>query len=65
LFACSEEKLPVLRLQIDGSTYEQDGVIDCGGIRKRKKAPSKRFRDEFGHPPSSTEESYPGNAGGL
>src|SRR6266480_8071719 len=36
-------------LRIDGNTYEQDVVIDCGEIRKRKKAPSKRFRDEFGH----------------
>jgi len=38
-------------VRIDGSTYEQDVVIDCGKIRKRKKAPSKRFRDEFGHTP--------------
>jgi hypothetical protein len=36
-------------LRIDGSTYEQDVVIDCGEIRKRKKGPSRRFRDEFGH----------------
>ena len=46
-------------LRIDGSTYEQDVVIDCGKIRKRKKAPSKRFRDEFGHTPLSIEEKIP------
>src|SRR5258707_13849035 len=46
-------------LRIDGSTYEQDVVIDCGEIRKRKKAPSKRFRDEFGHTPLSIEEKIP------
>ena len=46
-------------LRIDGSTYEQDVVIDCGKIRKRKKAPSRRFRDEFGHTPLSIEEKIP------
>ena len=46
-------------LRIDGSTYEQDVVIDRGEIRKRKKAPSKRFRDEFGHTPLSAEEKIP------
>ena len=38
-------------LQIGGSTYDQDVVIDRGEIRKRKKMPSKKFRDEFGHAP--------------
>ena len=28
-------------LRVDGSTYEQDVVIDRGEIRKRKKKPSK------------------------
>jgi hypothetical protein len=46
-------------LEIDGNTYEQDVVIDRGEIRKRKKAPSKRFRDEFGHTPLSLEEKIP------
>jgi hypothetical protein len=46
-------------LQIDGSTYEQDVVIDRGEIRKRKKKPSRKFRDEFGHTPVSTEETIP------
>ena len=46
-------------LRIDGSTYEQDVVIDRGEIRKRKKAPSKKFRDEFGHTPLSLEEKIP------
>jgi hypothetical protein len=31
-------------------------VIDRGEIRKRKKKPSKRFREEFGHTPLSVEE---------
>jgi hypothetical protein len=46
-------------IQIDGSTYEHDVVIDRGEVRKRKKAPSQRFRDEFGHTPLSLEEKIP------
>jgi hypothetical protein len=46
-------------LRIDGSTYEQEVVIDRGEIRKRKKAASKRFRDESGHTPLSIEEKIP------
>ena len=46
-------------VRIDGSTYEQDVVIDRGKVRKRKKAPSKKFRDEFGHTPLSVEEAIP------
>jgi hypothetical protein len=46
-------------LQIDGSTYEHDVVIDRGEIRKRKKSPSKQFRDNFGHTPLSIEEDIP------
>src|SRR5216117_693556 len=46
-------------IQIDGSTYEHDVVIDCGEISKRKKKPSKRFREEFGHTPLSVEEEIP------
>jgi hypothetical protein len=46
-------------LQIDGSTFEQDVVIDRGEIRKRRKMPSKKFRDDFGHTPLSIEEDIP------
>lgn len=46
-------------LRINGSTYEQDVVIDRGEVRKRKKAPSRKFRDEFGHTPLSIEEKIP------
>jgi hypothetical protein len=46
-------------LRVDGSTYEQDVVIDRGEIRKRKKTPSRKFRDEFGHTPLSLEEKIP------
>jgi hypothetical protein len=52
-------------IEIDGNTYEQDVVIDRGEIRKRKKAPSKRFRDEFGHTLCRSKKRYRGNAAGL
>jgi len=34
-------------------------VIDRGEITKRKKKPSKKFRDPFGHTPLSMEEKIP------
>jgi hypothetical protein len=46
-------------IRIDGITYEHDVVIDRGEIHKRKKKPSKKFRDEFGHTPLSIEEEIP------
>jgi len=38
------DNFPSAPLRIDGSTYEQDVVIDRGEIRKREKALSRRFR---------------------
>ena len=46
-------------IQIDGITYEHDVVIDRGEVRKRKKKPSRTFRDTFGHTPLSVEEQIP------
>jgi len=46
-------------IRIDGVTYEHDVVIDRGDVSKRKKKPSKKFRDEFGHTPVSIEEKIP------
>ncbi len=46
-------------IQIDGSTYEHDVVIDRGEISKRNKKPSKKFSEEFGHTPLSVEENIP------
>ena len=53
------DKVSFGTIRIDGSTYEQDVVIDRGEIRKRKKTPSKKFRDEFGHTPLPIEEKIP------
>jgi hypothetical protein len=46
-------------IRIDGTTYEHDVVIDRGHVRKRKKKPSKKYRDAFGHTPLSIEEDIP------
>ena len=53
------EKFSFGSIRIDGTTYEHDVVIDGGQIRKRKKKPSKKFRDAFGHTPLSVEEEIP------
>ena len=47
------------QIRIDGVEYGHDIVIDRGEIRKRKKKPSKKFRDSFGHTPLSLEEEIP------
>jgi len=46
-------------LRIDDSTFVHDVVIDRGEIRDRKKKPSKKFRDDFGHTPLSIGEDIP------
>jgi hypothetical protein len=46
-------------IRIDGVIYEHDVVIARGRVRKRKKKPSKPFRDAFGHTPLSIEEDIP------
>jgi hypothetical protein len=46
-------------IRIDGVAYEHDVVIDHGQVRKRKKQPSKKFRDRFSHTPISIDEDIP------
>jgi hypothetical protein len=46
-------------IRIDGITHEHDVIIDRGRVRKRKKKPSKKFRDDFGHTPLSIVEEIP------
>lgn len=46
-------------IRINGVTYEHDVLIDRGKVLKRKKKPSKKFRDAFGHTPLSIEEEIP------
>jgi hypothetical protein len=46
-------------IQIDGVAYDHDVVIEGSEVRKRKKKPSKKFREAFGHTPLSLEEDIP------
>lgn len=52
-------KLDFGSIVIDDLTFKHDVVIDCGKVRKRKKKPSKKFRDQFGHTPVSLDEKLP------
>ncbi len=57
--SCRFEAFSFGSIRIDGVTYEHDVLIDRGQVRKRKKKPSKKFREAFGHTPVSTEEAIP------
>ena len=46
-------------IRIGDKVYEHDVVIDRGRVGKRKKQPSKPFRDSFGHTPLSIQENIP------
>lgn len=52
-------------IEIDGTIYDHDIVIDRGHVRKRKKGPSKPFRGRFGHTPLSLAEDIPWRCGQL
>jgi len=46
-------------IEIEGQRYEHDVVIEAGAVRKRRKGPSKPFRDDFDHTPLSVLEDIP------
>ena len=46
-------------IEVEGKRYMHDVVIDGGKVRKRKKGPSKQFREKFGHTPLSAREEIP------
>ncbi len=46
-------------VRIDGHTYHHDVVIDRGRVRERRKGPSKRHRESYGHTPLSADEEIP------
>src|SRR2546430_12504288 len=45
--------------EVEEKRYTHDVVIDGGNVRKRKKGPSKQFREKFGHTPLSAGEKIP------
>lgn len=46
-------------IEIGGRRYPHDVVIERGEVRKRRKGPSKAFRDRYGHTPLSVDETIP------
>lgn len=46
-------------IEVDGKRYDADVVIERGHVRRRRKKPSKPYRDRFGHTPLSAEETIP------
>lgn len=46
-------------IEVDGTVYEHDIVIDRETVRKRRKGPSKRLRSSLGHTPLSASEDIP------
>jgi hypothetical protein len=46
-------------IEVDGQQHAYDIVIDRGEVRKRKKKPSKPYRNQFGHTPLSAGEQLP------
>jgi hypothetical protein len=46
-------------IEVGKKRYDYDVVIEAGKIRKRKKGPSKPYREQTGHTPLSIEEQIP------
>jgi hypothetical protein len=46
-------------VKVDGEKYSKDIVLDRGELRRRKKKPSREFREQFGHTPVSLREEIP------
>ncbi len=46
-------------IDIDGERYDYDIVIEQGKVQKRKKKPSKPYRERYGHTPLSAAEHIP------
>ena len=46
-------------IEVDGTTFDHDIVLDGDRIRKRRKGPSKGVRAEYGHTPLSAAEDIP------
>jgi hypothetical protein len=46
-------------IEVDGKSFDHDVVLEDRGVRKRKKGPSKAYRDRYGHTPLSVDEEIP------
>ena len=47
---------------IAGVRFDHDVLVERGRVRRRKKGPSKAYRDRFGHTPLSADEEIPWSA---
>jgi hypothetical protein len=52
-------------IDVEGRRYPHDVVIERGAVRKRRKRPSKPYRDVYGHTPLSVDEAIPWHKGRL
>jgi hypothetical protein len=52
-------------IDVEGRRYDHDVVIEAGRVRRRRKGPSKPYRDELGHTPLSADEELPWGGTGL
>jgi hypothetical protein len=57
--AMNAELLGFGELEVEGTRFDADVVIERGQVRRRRKKPSKPYRDRFGHTPLSADESIP------
>jgi Uncharacterized conserved protein len=46
-------------IEVGEKRYDYDVVIDGGKVSKRKKGPSKQYREQTGHTPLSLKEEIP------
>jgi hypothetical protein len=46
-------------IEIDGRRFRHDVVVDGEHVRKRRKGPSKVYRERYGHTPLSSDEAIP------
>jgi hypothetical protein len=46
-------------IEVEGTRYSYDLIIDAGHVARRKKKGSKAFRADFGHTPLSLAERIP------
>ena len=52
-------------VEIDGQRFTHDVVVEGGQVRKRRKGPSKAYRDSYGHTPLSADEEIPWSSARL
>jgi hypothetical protein len=46
-------------IEVEKQLYDHDVVIEAGKVSKRKKGPSKQYREQTGHTPLSIKEHIP------